>query len=95
MGELKVKIPDSLERKFREYALKKYGYKKGALSMAAEKILSETVKRESASNKEDLFLKSIGGWKDIDTDALIKKIYESRAKKQISSNYAAKAEETP
>ena len=78
MGELKVKIPDSLEKKFREYALKKYGYKKGALSMAAEKILSETVKMGSLSNKEDLFLKSIGGWKDIDADALIKKIYESR-----------------
>lgn len=78
MGELKVKIPDGLEKKFREYAFKKYGYKKGALSMAAEKILSETVKRESVSDKEDLFLKSIGGWKDIDADALIKKIYESR-----------------
>ncbi len=77
MGELKLKISDDVERKFRVYALKKYGYKKGALSMAAEKILSESIKKNKGS--EDLFLKSLGGWKDIDTTSLIKKIYESRS----------------
>lgn len=85
MGELKLKIPDGLEKRFREYAFKKYGFKKGALSMAAEKILAETVRGE-ASKKKDLFLKSIGGWKDVDADALIKRIYESRtvsARKQV------------
>lgn len=79
MGELKIKLPDTLERRFREYAHKKYGYKKGALSTAAERILSESIRMETKNKKEDLFLKSLGGWKDIDTDALIKKIYESRS----------------
>jgi hypothetical protein len=46
--------------------------------MAAEKMMSETIKKETVSKKEDLFLKSLGGWKDIDAKSLIKKIYESR-----------------
>lgn len=79
MGELKIIIPDELEKRFRVYALKKYGYKKGALSMAAEKALMEITRK--ATEKKDIksrFLKSAGSWKDIDTDSLIKKIYESR-----------------
>jgi hypothetical protein len=79
MGELKLKISDDVERRFREYALKRYGYKKGALSMAAEKALIEVVKRPNVNAREDLFLKSAGGWKDINAEALIKKIYESRS----------------
>lgn len=79
MGELKIKIPDELEKRFREYAFRKYGYKKGALSSAAEKILSEIIKKEQESSREDLFLKSAGSWKGIDADSLIKKIYQSRA----------------
>lgn len=80
MGELKLKIPDSLEKRFREYAFKKYGFKKGALSMAAEKALRELTKGGADENKdmEARFLKSAGSWKDIDANALIKKIYESR-----------------
>ncbi len=78
MGELKIKIPDDREKKFREYAFKKDGYRKGALSSAAEKILSEIIKEEKNIKREDLFLKSAGSWKDIDADSLIKKIYESR-----------------
>lgn len=46
--------------------------------MAAGEIIAETVKKEK-TNRKDLFLKSIGGWKGIDTDALIKRIYENRA----------------
>ena len=76
MGELKVKIPDGLEKKFREYALKKYGYKKGSLSIAAERMISEITKDEPS--KTDRFLKSAGGWNDIDADALIRKIYRNR-----------------
>lgn len=76
MGELKLKISDDVERKFRVYALKKYGYKKGSLSMAAERMISETIKGESS--KADRFLNSAGGWKDIDADALIRRIYKNR-----------------
>ena len=80
MGELKVKLPDTLERRFREYAHKKYGYKKGALSMAAESAIREITKKETdeKNDAEERFLKTAGAWKDIDGDALIKKIYESR-----------------
>ncbi len=47
MTNLKVNIPEELDRRFREIAMKKYGYTKGALSLAAEKALTEwTVKRE-------------------------------------------------
>lgn len=40
MGTLKIRIPDELERKFRETAMKLYGFKKGSLSVAAEKAIS-------------------------------------------------------
>lgn len=78
MGELKIKISDEVEKRFREYALKKYGYRKGALSAAAEKALMEAMKKPAKVSR-DLFLKSAGSWKDIDAKSLIKKIYESRA----------------
>ncbi len=82
MGELKLKISDEVERRFREYALKRYGYKKGALSLAAERALKELTKRETAEKSEikARFFKSAGGWKDIDAEALKKKIYESRSR---------------
>lgn len=40
MGEIKVYIPDDLERKFREIAMRLYGYGKGSLSIASEKAIS-------------------------------------------------------
>lgn len=82
MGELKIKLPDTLERRFREYAFKRYGYRKGALTMAAEKAITETIKRETTEEKDikSRFFKSAGGWKGIDAEALKRKIYESRSR---------------
>jgi hypothetical protein len=40
MGGIKVYIPDDLERKFREAAMKLYGYGKGSLSTASEKAFT-------------------------------------------------------
>ncbi|RLE96412.1 MAG: hypothetical protein DRJ57_05530 [Thermoprotei archaeon] len=40
MGTLKIRISDELERKFRETAMRLYGFKKGSLSVAAEKTIS-------------------------------------------------------
>jgi len=40
MGGIKVYISDELERKFREAAMKLYGYGKGSLSVACEKAIS-------------------------------------------------------
>jgi hypothetical protein len=81
MGELKLKISDDVERRFREYALKRYGYKKGALSIAAEKMFREITKKgvDESKNIEARFLRTAGAWKDIDADTLIKKIYERRS----------------
>lgn len=37
MGGLKIYIPDELERKFREAAMRLFGYGRGSLSKASEK----------------------------------------------------------
>jgi hypothetical protein len=37
MGGIKVYIPDELEKKFREAAMRLYGYGRGSLSIASEK----------------------------------------------------------
>ncbi|MBS7651655.1 MAG: hypothetical protein QXD04_02530 [Candidatus Bathyarchaeia archaeon] len=40
MGGIKVYIPDELERRFREAAMRLYGYGRGSLSVASEKAFS-------------------------------------------------------
>ncbi len=41
MGQLKIQISDDVEKKFREIAMKRYGHKKGAISLAAQRALEE------------------------------------------------------
>lgn len=36
MGNIKVQVPDEVERKFREAAMREFGFHKGSLSLAAE-----------------------------------------------------------
>jgi hypothetical protein len=48
---LRVQIDQKLERKFREAAMKRFGYGKGALSKAAEEAIIDWV---SAIEKEEL-----------------------------------------
>ncbi len=45
MGRIKVYVSDEVEQKFREAAMKLYGYGKGSLSIASEKALSEWTAR--------------------------------------------------
>jgi len=40
MGGIKVYIPDDLEHRFREAAMRLYGHRKGSLSLASEKAIS-------------------------------------------------------
>lgn len=40
MAGIRFQITDELEKKFREAAMKRFGYGKGALSLAAEEALS-------------------------------------------------------
>jgi hypothetical protein len=52
MAYIKVKVSGEAERKFRQAAMKRFGYTKGALSLAAEKALTEWSEKEL--QKEEL-----------------------------------------
>ncbi len=41
MGELKIVLPDEIERTFRKIAMIRFGFKKGAMSEAAKEAISE------------------------------------------------------
>jgi len=43
MGEIKIKVSDELEKKFREMAMKNFGYSKGSISQAAQKAIMDWV----------------------------------------------------
>jgi len=46
MPSIKVQISEETERKFREAAMRHFGYGKGALSLAAERALSDWAARQ-------------------------------------------------
>jgi hypothetical protein len=69
---LRVQIDPKLERKFRETAMKKFGYGKGALSKAAEEAILNWV---SSEGETPIFegdpVKAIEGLlKDVDIDSV-------------------------
>ena len=39
MGELKIVLPEDIEKKFRKLAMARYGYQKGAMSRAAQEAI--------------------------------------------------------
>lgn len=45
MGGIKVYVSDEVERKFREAAMNTFGYRKGSISIAAEKAFREWSKK--------------------------------------------------
>ena len=47
MASIKVRVSEETEKKFREAAMKHFGYGKGALSLAAERALSDWAARET------------------------------------------------
>ncbi|MEM5812051.1 MAG: hypothetical protein QXG91_04940 [Candidatus Aenigmatarchaeota archaeon] len=64
MGTIKVSIEDELLRKFREEAMKRFGYTKGSLSIAAREAISkwlETKKSEKEIEKFKKILKKASG----------------------------------
>ena len=70
---LRVQIDDKLERKFREKAMKKFGYGKGALSKAAEEAILNWVSTagEDSVNFEGDPVKAIEGLlKDVNVDSI-------------------------
>lgn len=51
MGEIKIVMPEEMEKKFRRQAMMKFGYQKGAISKAAQKAIENWTNMGSA--KED------------------------------------------
>ena len=47
MRPIEVQVSEETERKFREAAMRRFGYGKGALSMAAERALSDWARKET------------------------------------------------
>ena len=39
MGELKIVMPEEMEKKFRKLAMARFGYQKGSISLAAQKAI--------------------------------------------------------
>lgn len=48
MGELKIKIPNEIEQKFRRLAMQRFGFSKGSISNAAQ----EAIETWSLDNQE-------------------------------------------
>ena len=69
---LRVQIESKLESKFRETAMKKFGYGKGALSKAAEEAILNWVssEKETIVFEEDPVKAIEGLLKDIDVDSV-------------------------
>lgn len=70
---LRVQINAKLERRFREAAMKRFGYGKGALSKAAEEAILDlisTLEKEDVNFEDDPVAAIEGLIKDVDVDAL-------------------------
>jgi len=70
---LRVQIDAKLERKFRETAMKRFGYGKGSLSRAAEEAIVSWIsafEREHLSFEEDPVEAIDGLLSDIETDSV-------------------------
>ncbi len=60
MGYIKVRLPDQAEKKFRQAAMRKFGYTKGALSLAAEKALREWSDKELSEKETSEIIRDAG-----------------------------------
>jgi hypothetical protein len=93
MAGLRFQVKEELERKFREAAMKRFGYRKGALSRAAEEALQKWL--ASISMEEEVFrgdpVKAIEGLlADVNLDSvelqhLVKKMWTSKVPTDVSN----------
>ena len=51
MGEMKIKVENNTEEMFRRIAMRKFGYKKGAISMAANEAMQNWASSYPDENK--------------------------------------------
>lgn len=90
---LRVQISKNLEQKFRELAMKKFGYTKGALSKAAEEALTQwtlTQEKEKPQFIKDPVEAIDGLLSEISTDSVTlqhetQKQWASKALKNVSN----------
>ncbi len=89
---LRVQIDPKLERKFREKAMKKFGYGKGALSKAAEEAILNWIsgEQETPIFEGDPVKAIMGLLKDIDIGSVelqheTQKIWAKKVLKHVSS----------
>lgn len=92
MSSLRVQLDPKIKQKFRETAMKKFGYGKGALSKAAEEaILNWISSRKEMPNFEGDPVKAIEGLlRDIDVDSVTlqhesRKIWAKKVLKNVSN----------
>ncbi len=89
MGVLKVSINDKLLKAFREEAMRKYGYVRGALSIAAKEAIEEWLKKKNKRKSEiEDFKRALervaGIWRGKDGKSYVRKIrrdWERRSKR--------------
>jgi len=89
MGVLKVSINDELLKAFREEAMRKYGYVRGALSIAAKEAIEEWLKKKNKRESEiEDFKRALervaGIWKGESGKSYVRKIrreWERRSKR--------------
>jgi hypothetical protein len=90
---LRIQIEQKLERRFRELAMKRFGYGKGALSRAAEEAIMRwisTVEKESLIFEGDPVEAIDGLLSGIDMDSVelqheVKRIWALKVLKDVSS----------
>jgi len=86
MGVLKVNIEEELLRKFKEEAMKRFGYTKGALTIAAREALKKWLESDIEKEKRlEKFYKTLyeagGIWTDEEGSKFVRKIRKESEKR--------------
>lgn len=70
MGGIRIQLPEKLERGFREAAMRRFGYGKGALSKAAEDAFERWLSATEKKFKGDPVKAIEGLLKDVEADSV-------------------------
>lgn len=54
MGHIKIQVSDETEEKFRELAMRRYGFVKGSISEAAESAISDWIRQHDVEEIQGL-----------------------------------------
>lgn len=85
MGDIKVSIEDELLRKFREEAMKRFGYTKGSLSIAAREAISKWLEAEKSKEEveefKEIIRRAAGIWKGEEGYKYVRKLRKESEKR--------------